>query len=116
MPGMNGMGPRGCGPGSGWQRGGCVPGLGPTKQYCGQGYGRQGLGQRAGRRQSGWGGQGYGRTRFFAADEQSAQARDTYTRQAMHEERAMLLARLADIDASIGALSKAEAAQGSPEA
>lgn len=38
MPGFNGTGPRGMGPGSGWGRGPC--GAGPRRFWCGGGRGR----------------------------------------------------------------------------
>lgn len=60
MPGGDGTGPRGGGPGTGWGFGGCVPyGRG---QRLGQGFGR-GFGRGGGR---GWGiGRAFGAVRKF---------------------------------------------------
>jgi len=58
MPGGDGTGPRGMGPGTGWGRGGCVPWtgrrFGPVGAGLGFGWGRGGRGR--GRMFGGWAG------------------------------------------------------------
>ena len=105
MPGVNGTGPRGCGPGTGRGLGSC--GINATTS----GFGGMGFGRSVGRRGCG---NGYGprRTAFFSSDPHSEAVRAEFTKSALLKRQEALSIEL---DAVRQAIAKTSSAPSGPE-
>jgi len=79
MPGGDGTGPMGMGPGTGWGRGGCVP-VGRGRMIGGLGFGR---------------GREFGSRRFFSAPSVAEEV------EYLKEERDALNERLAELEKTV---------------